>query len=54
MGVGSYFGTVAGKPTDKGGRAADKRLFVEAVIYTARVGNPWRDLPPKFGNWQWV
>ena len=40
-----------GKPTDKGGRAADNRLFVEAVLYTARVGNPWRDLPPEFGNW---
>ena len=43
-----------GKPTDKGGRAADNRLFVEAVLYTARVGNPWRDLPAKFGNWHSV
>nr|WP_183148256.1 IS5 family transposase [Denitratisoma oestradiolicum] len=43
-----------GKPTDKGGRAVDNRLFVEAVLYTARVGNPWRDLPPKFGNWHSV
>ena len=43
-----------GKPTDKGGRAVDNRLFVEAVLYTARVGNPWRDLPAKFGNWHSV
>ena len=43
-----------GKPTDKGGRAADNRLFVEAVLYTARVGNPWRDLPRAFGNWHCV
>ena len=43
-----------GKPTDKGGRAADNRVFVEAVLYTARVGNPWRDLPAKFGNWHSV
>ena len=43
-----------GKPTDKGGRAVDNRLFVEAVLYTARVGNPWRDLPPEFGNWHSV
>ena len=43
-----------GKPTDKGGRAANNRLFVEAVLYTARVGNPWRDLPPEFGNWHSV
>lgn len=43
-----------GKPTDKGGRAVDNRLFVEAVLYTARVGNPWRDLPHAFGNWHSV
>lgn len=47
-------GLLPGKPTDKGGRAADNRLFVEAVLYTARVGNPWRDLPPKFENWHSV
>lgn len=34
-----------GKPTDRGGRAADNRLFVEAVLYLARTGAPWRDLP---------
>ena len=38
------------KLTNKGGRTADNRLFVEAVLYTARVGNPWRDLPVEFGN----
>ena len=43
-----------GKPTDKGGRAADNRVFVEAVLYTARVGTPWRDLPASFGNWHSV
>jgi len=43
-----------GKATDKGGRAADNRLFVEAVLYTARTGNPWRDLPAQFGNWHSV
>lgn len=47
-------GLLPGKPTDKGGRAADNRLFIEAVLYTARVGNPWRDLPPRFGNWHSV
>src|SRR5687768_15384286 len=47
-------GLLPGKPTDKGGRAADNQLFVEAVLYTARVGNPWRDLPPRFGNWHSV
>ncbi len=44
-----------GKPTDKGGgRAADNRLFVEAVLYIARTGCPWRDLPAEFGNWHSV
>lgn len=27
------------------------RLFIEAVLYVARTGIPWRDLPPEFGNW---
>ena len=40
-----------GKPTDKGGRAADNRRFVEAVLFIARMGCPWRDLPADFGNW---
>lgn len=43
-----------GKPTDKGRRATDNRRFVEAVLYTARVGNPWRDLPAEFSNWNSV
>ena len=43
-----------GKPTDKGGRAVDNCLFVEAVLWIARTGSPWRDLPPAFGNWHSV
>lgn len=43
-----------GKPTDKGGRAADNRRFVEAVLFIARTGCPWRDLPKEFGNWHSV
>lgn len=39
-----------GKLTDKGGRAADNGLFVEAVLYIARTGCPWRDLPKELGN----
>ena len=30
------------------------RSFVEAVLYLARTGTPWRDLPPCFGNWDAV
>jgi transposase len=27
------------------------RLFFEALLYIARTGVPWRDLPGDFGNW---
>ena len=31
------------------------RLFIEAVLYIARTGVPWRDLPQEpFGNWSAV
>ena len=44
-------GLLPGKPADRGGRAADNRKFVEAILYLARTGCPWRDLPAEFGNW---
>ena len=28
--------------------------FVEAVLWIARTGSPWRDLPPLFGPWNTV
>ena len=27
------------------------RMFVEAILFQARTGNPWRDLPREFGKW---
>jgi transposase len=30
------------------------RQFVEAVLYLARTGLPWRDLPEEFGTWSAV
>ena len=27
------------------------RQFIEAILYVARTGIPWRDLPGEFGNW---
>jgi transposase len=43
-----------GKAGDCGVTAADNRLFVEAVLWIARTGSPWRDLPDCFGHWHRV
>ena len=40
-----------GKASDPGCTAKDNRLFVEAVLWIARTGSPWRDLPAELGNW---
>jgi transposase len=42
---------LAGKEGDRGRSGADNRLFVEAVLWIARTGSPWRDLPSEFGRW---
>jgi transposase len=43
-----------GKVGDPGRSGADNRRFVEAVLWIARTGSPWRDLPPAFGHWNSV
>ena len=40
-----------GKVGDRGRSGVDNRRFVEAVLWIARTGSPWRDLPVEFGNW---
>lgn len=34
--------------------ALPERAFFEALLYLARTGIPWRDLPAEFGRWDAV
>ncbi len=40
-----------GQVGDPGVTAKDNRLFVDAVLWIAKTGAPWRDLPERFGPW---
>ena len=43
-----------GKNGDPGRTGEDNRRFFEAVMWIARTGVPWRDLPPEHGKWSSV
>src|SRR5215218_6863277 len=45
---------IPGKPGDPGRTGDDNRLFVDAIVWMARTGAPWRGLSPCFGNWNSV
>lgn len=38
-----------GKPGDPGRTAEDHRLLINGVLWIAKTGAPWRDLPDRFG-----
>lgn len=40
-----------GKRSDPGRTATDNRRFVDGVLWLARTGAPWRDLPERYGRW---
>ncbi len=43
-----------GRQGDAGRSGENNRLFVDAVVWIAKTGAPWRDLPERFGNWNSV
>jgi len=43
-----------GRLGDPGRTAIDNRLFVNAILFVAKTGIPWRDLPDRFGKWNSV
>ena len=45
---------VPGKAGDPGATGKDTRRFIDAVLWMARTGSPWRDLPREFGSWNTV
>ena len=42
---------VPGTESDRGVTDRDNHMFVKAVLWVARTGAPWRDLPAEFENW---
>ena len=38
----------------RGGRWMDHRKVINGVLWRARSGSAWRDLPPDYGNWKTV
>jgi transposase len=42
------------KQPRQGHRWADHRTVINGILWRTRTGTPWRDLPPRYGNWKTV
>ncbi|MCS3683888.1 putative transposase [Salinibacter ruber] len=45
---------LSGKPGDPGRNAENNRRFLNAVLWIARTGAPWPDLPERFGKYDTI
>ncbi len=43
-----------GRNDNPGRSGENNRRFVDAVVWIAKTGAPWGDLPERFGNWNSV
>ena len=43
-----------GQEGDPGVTAKDNRLFINAIMWFAKTGAPWRDFPERFGPWKTI
>ena len=38
----------------RGRRPKQNRSIVNGILWRLRCGTPWRDVPPKYGNWNTI
>ena len=47
-------GTIPPENTGKGRPSKSNRTMLNGMIYRAKTGIPWRDLPERYGPWETV